>query len=94
MQLSKELQFKLQAHQYERKLIYSPPDRQKSCWGRGDFRSHVLQERVEVTGARILSFDLIDLSYAPEIAQVMLVRQQAEAFIDARKLIVQVCESQ
>lgn len=48
-----------------------------------------LQERIMVTGGRVISFDLIDLSYAPEIAQMMLVRQQAEAFIDARKLIVQ-----
>lgn len=29
----------------------------------------LLQERVNVTGARILSFDLVDLSYAQEIAQ-------------------------
>eukprot|EP00668_Euglena_longa_P048243 GGOE01065309.1.p1 GENE.GGOE01065309.1~~GGOE01065309.1.p1 ORF type:complete len:313 (+),score=73.12 GGOE01065309.1:36-941(+) len=49
----------------------------------------LLQERVNVTGARILSFDLVDLSYAQEIAQVMLLRQQAEALIDARRLIVQ-----
>jgi len=47
-----------------------------------------LQKRVLVTGAQILSFDLVDLSYAPEIAQSMLVRQQAEALVDARKLIV------
>ena len=48
-----------------------------------------LQERVEVTGAKILSYDLLDLSYAPEIAQLMQARQQASAFIDARRLIVQ-----
>ena len=48
-----------------------------------------LQTRVEVTGAKIISFDLVDLSYAPEIAQTMLVRQQAAALIDARRLIVE-----
>jgi regulator of protease activity HflC (stomatin/prohibitin superfamily) len=48
-----------------------------------------LQKRVAVTGAQILSFDLVDLSYAPEIAQNMLVRQQAAALVDARKLIVE-----
>ena len=47
-----------------------------------------LQERVNVTGAKIMSFDLVDLSYAPEIAQCMLLRQQAVALVDARKLIV------
>mmetsp|Transcript_74474 Transcript_74474/g.125427 ORF Transcript_74474/g.125427 Transcript_74474/m.125427 type:complete len:310 (+) Transcript_74474:51-980(+) len=50
---------------------------------------HLLQERTGMTGACIVSFDLIDLSYAPEIAQAMLVRQQAEALVDARRLIVQ-----
>ena len=47
-----------------------------------------LQRRVSVAGARILSFDLVDLSYAREIASSMLVRQQAAALVDARKLIV------
>merc|ERR1712129_318185 len=46
------------------------------------------QDKVAVTGARIFSFDLVDLSYAPEIARVMLVRQQAEALVDARRVIV------
>ena len=48
-----------------------------------------LQSRVAVTGARIMSFDLVDLSYAPEIASHMLVRQQAAALVDARKIIVE-----
>mmetsp|Transcript_75178 Transcript_75178/g.190117 ORF Transcript_75178/g.190117 Transcript_75178/m.190117 type:complete len:572 (-) Transcript_75178:42-1757(-) len=48
----------------------------------------LLQEKVAITGACIHSFDLVDLSYAPEIAQVMLVRQQAEALVDARRVIV------
>jgi regulator of protease activity HflC (stomatin/prohibitin superfamily) len=47
-----------------------------------------LQSRVKVTGAKIISFDLVDLSYAPEIAAHMLVRQQAAALVDARALIV------
>lgn len=47
-----------------------------------------LQEKVECTGALVQSFDLVDLSYAPEIAQVMLARQQAEALVDARKTLV------
>lgn len=47
-----------------------------------------LQTRVRITGAKIISFDLVDLSYAPEIAAHMLVRQQAAALVDARKLIV------
>jgi regulator of protease activity HflC (stomatin/prohibitin superfamily) len=48
-----------------------------------------LQRRVSLAGARILSFDLVDLSYAPEIDSSMLVRQQASALVDARKLIVE-----
>lgn len=48
-----------------------------------------LQVKARACGARILDFALTDLSYAPEIAQSMLVRQQAEALIDARTMIVQ-----
>merc|ERR1712032_95293 len=47
-----------------------------------------LQENVTATGAYVVSFDLVDLSYAPEIAQMMLVRQSAEALCDARRGIV------
>jgi regulator of protease activity HflC (stomatin/prohibitin superfamily) len=47
-----------------------------------------LQAKVEAAGTRILSYELSDLSYAPEIAQSMLVRQQAQALVDARKIVV------
>lgn len=48
----------------------------------------LLQERVDVAGVRILSFQLNELSYAPEIAQAMLKRQQADALVAARAKIV------
>jgi regulator of protease activity HflC (stomatin/prohibitin superfamily) len=48
----------------------------------------ILQAKVEIAGADVASFELSDLSYAPEIAQAMLVRQQAQALVDARKVIV------
>jgi regulator of protease activity HflC (stomatin/prohibitin superfamily) len=48
-----------------------------------------LQQQVMDTGCVIVSFDLTDLSYSPEIAQAMLQRQQAEATVAARKLVVQ-----
>jgi hypothetical protein len=48
-----------------------------------------LQERLKVAGVKVILFDLTDLAYAKEIAGQMLVRQQAEAMIDARKKIVQ-----
>ena len=47
-----------------------------------------LQERVAAAGMEVISFDISDLAYAPEIAQAMLVRQQAEALVGARKVIV------
>merc|ERR1712216_617801 len=46
-----------------------------------------LQDAVREAGIEILHFDLTDLSYAQEIAQAMLVKQQAEAMIEARRLI-------
>jgi len=48
----------------------------------------LLQERVTVAGAKIISFDLNELAYAPEIASGMLKRQQASALVEARKTIV------
>lgn len=47
-----------------------------------------LQQRVEVAGIRIDTFSINELSYAPEIAQAMLKRQQADALIAARRAIV------
>lgn len=48
-----------------------------------------LQEAVNPAGIRVLNVRLNDLTYAPEIAQAMLMRQQAMALIDARKTIVE-----
>jgi len=49
---------------------------------------NVLQRKADLCGAKILSYELADLQYAPEIAQGMLVRQQAQALLDARKTVV------
>jgi len=49
----------------------------------------VLQGKVTIAGAEIISYEISDLSYAPEIAQAMLVRQQAQATVKARKVIVE-----
>jgi regulator of protease activity HflC (stomatin/prohibitin superfamily) len=48
-----------------------------------------LQRTVDPAGIKVLSVVLNDLTYAPEIAQAMLMRQQAQALIDARKTIVE-----
>ena len=48
-----------------------------------------LQAAVDAAGIKVLSVRLNDLTYAPEIAQAMLMRQQALALIDARKTIVE-----
>jgi len=48
-----------------------------------------LQDAVNAAGIRVLNVRLNDLTYAPEIAQAMLMRQQAMALIDARKTIVE-----
>eukprot|EP00933_Yihiella_yeosuensis_P030766 TRINITY_DN24345_c0_g1_i1.p1 TRINITY_DN24345_c0_g1~~TRINITY_DN24345_c0_g1_i1.p1 ORF type:complete len:307 (+),score=52.58 TRINITY_DN24345_c0_g1_i1:107-922(+) len=48
-----------------------------------------LQETLWDAGAEVLKFDLTDLSYAPEIASSMLQRQQAEAMVEARQMVVQ-----
>jgi regulator of protease activity HflC (stomatin/prohibitin superfamily) len=48
-----------------------------------------LQARFAEAGVHVLDAKITHLAYAPEIAQVMLRRQQAEAIISARKKIVQ-----
>ena len=50
---------------------------------RDEIQSRVLDAGIEIQEARITY-----LAYAPEIAAVMLQRQQASAIIDARKMIV------
>ena len=47
-----------------------------------------IQQKVEEAGLEILEARITYLAYAPEIAAVMLQRQQASAIIDARKMIV------
>jgi len=47
-----------------------------------------IQSRVADAGIEILEARITYLAYAPEIAAVMLQRQQASAIIDARKMIV------
>lgn len=47
-----------------------------------------IQTRVEEAGIEIVEARITHLAYAPEIAAVMLQRQQASAIIDARKMIV------
>ncbi|MBV9802707.1 MAG: SPFH domain-containing protein [Solirubrobacterales bacterium] len=48
-----------------------------------------LQVRLQLAGIEILETRLTHLAYAPEIAEVMLRRQQAEAILAARRTMVQ-----
>jgi regulator of protease activity HflC (stomatin/prohibitin superfamily) len=48
-----------------------------------------IQRRVDIAGLMILEAGITHLSYATEIAAVMLQRQQASAIIDARQMIVE-----
>jgi regulator of protease activity HflC (stomatin/prohibitin superfamily) len=51
--------------------------------------AHELQQRLVKAGVQVEEARLTHLAYAPEIAPIMLRRQQAEAIISARQLIVQ-----
>ena len=48
-----------------------------------------LQNRLQVAGVEVIESRLTHLAYAPEIAQAMLRRQQAQAIIAARQKIVE-----
>lgn len=47
-----------------------------------------IQQKVENAGIEVIEARITYLAYAPEIAAVMLQRQQASAVIDARRMIV------
>ncbi|MCE4535925.1 SPFH domain-containing protein [Pelomonas sp. P7] len=60
--------------------------------GQDEVSASLIQEllaRLAPAGVAVLDAKITHLAYAPEIAQVMLRRQQAEAIISARKKIVQ-----
>jgi regulator of protease activity HflC (stomatin/prohibitin superfamily) len=48
-----------------------------------------IQSKVDIAGLEIVEARITHLAYAPEIAAVMLQRQQASAIIDARQMIVE-----
>ncbi|MBI3005799.1 MAG: SPFH domain-containing protein [Ignavibacteriales bacterium] len=54
-----------------------------------DHLKREVQTRLEVAGVEITESRLTHLAYAPEIAQAMLRRQQAQAIIAARRKIVE-----
>jgi regulator of protease activity HflC (stomatin/prohibitin superfamily) len=73
---------------------YESSDHDQPCLkGESDIVTHAyleeLQKAVSPAGIRVLGVRLNDLTYAPEIAQAMLMRQQAMALMDARKTIVE-----
>ncbi len=47
-----------------------------------------IQKKVDAAGLEIIDARITHLAYSPEIAAVMLQRQQARAVVDARKMIV------
>jgi regulator of protease activity HflC (stomatin/prohibitin superfamily) len=53
-----------------------------------DLLKETLQRSVEVAGLQILQMRITHLAYAPEIASIMLRRQQAVALIQAREKMV------
>ena len=51
----------------------------------------LLQDRCDICGIRIEKMEIMEVAYHPEIAQSLLLVQQAQAKVDARKLIVEGC---
>ncbi len=76
------------SHPYDGGTAHNP-----SLAGSTDLVSRELADevaaRVKVAGLEILEARISALSYAPEIAQAMLQRQQAGAIVDARETIVE-----
>lgn len=72
---------------------YEPEEGKLSLRGNQDAISQKieaeLQKQSNVAGIRIIDARISHLAYAPEIAQMMLKRQQAQAVVQARKLLVE-----
>jgi regulator of protease activity HflC (stomatin/prohibitin superfamily) len=73
---------------------YESPDPHKPCLRKETdvISRHLISELQELTkpaGIEVLQMRINDLTYAPEIAQSMLLRQQAVAMVDARRTIVE-----
>jgi regulator of protease activity HflC (stomatin/prohibitin superfamily) len=71
----------------------SKDDNEKSLRGSSqevaDKLKEEIQSKVSIAGLQIVEARITHLAYAPEIAAVMLQRQQASAIIDARQMIVE-----
>lgn len=72
---------------------YDAEDKSKSLRGNVEAVSNELKDtigdHVEIAGVEIIDARLAHLAYAPEIAGVMLRRQQAQAVLAARRIIVE-----
>jgi regulator of protease activity HflC (stomatin/prohibitin superfamily) len=73
---------------------YESHDPQQPCLKKESevVREHLMRELARLltpTGVEVLDFRLNDLAYTPEIAQSMLLRQQAVAMVDARRTLVE-----
>jgi hypothetical protein len=81
------------SHPYEAKDPVGGAEREDSLKTEtGKVRGEVmalLQSKVGQAGLLITDYQFNEISYAPEIAAQMLVRQQAEAMLDARKVVVE-----
>lgn len=53
-----------------------------------DVLAHDLQKRLDVAGVDVIQAQIMHLAYSSEIASAMLQRQQAQAVLSARKVIV------
>ena len=69
------------AEEHELSLRGSPDEVAKAL-------TEEVQERLKIAGVKVIEARISHLAYAPEIAQAMLRRQQAQAIISARRLIV------
>ena len=69
------------AEEHELSLRGSPDEVAKAL-------TEEVQARLKIAGVKVIEARISHLAYAPEIAQAMLRRQQAQAIISARRLIV------
>jgi len=76
------------SHPYESRIVGEDSLKTEAAKVRREI-VQLLQAKVTLAGVHVLNFEFKELSYAPEIAASMLVRQQAEAMLEARQVVVE-----
>ena len=93
VQIQSDAALRFVAGMYPYDLLYTESENQLTLRSGGEEMNEILEaqinERLKIAGIEVVEARINYIAYAPEIASVMLRRQQADAIIAAREKIVE-----